>query len=132
MQASKSCDILIGNDDEFGILSNNYEKGLQTAQDLSKEVSIVIYKKGERGSITFIENKEITKGIYPVKALKPTGAGDAFNGALAVALAKDSSYKDAINYRYQQLLIMKQKISIELCLYLMKLDDFLKINKMNN
>ena len=25
-----------------------------------------------------------------------TGAGDAFNGALAVALAKDSNYKDAI------------------------------------
>ena len=30
------------------------------------------------------------------KVLDTTGAGDAFNGALAVALAKDSNYKDAI------------------------------------
>ena len=30
------------------------------------------------------------------EVIDTTGAGDAFNGALAVALAKDSNYKDAI------------------------------------
>ena len=50
------------------------------AKELSKEISIVIYKKGEKGSTTFYDNKQIDKGIFPVNALKPTGAGDAFHG----------------------------------------------------
>ena len=33
--------------------------------------------------------KEIQKGIFPVKPLKPTGAGDAFMGALIGALLKE-------------------------------------------
>ena len=80
-KASKNCDILVGNDDEFGILSKNYEKGMKIARDLAKDVSVVIYKKGEKGSVTIFENKEIKKGIFPVETLKPTGAGDAFMGA---------------------------------------------------
>ena len=43
--SSKSCDILIGNDDEFGVLANDYDKGMQVARELSSEVSIVIYNK---------------------------------------------------------------------------------------
>ena len=31
-------------------------------------------------------HKEINKGIYPVKPLKPTGAGDSFMGSLIGAL----------------------------------------------
>ena len=47
----------------------NYNKGLYMAKELSKVVSIVIYKKGEKGSITFFDNKEIAKGIFQVKPL---------------------------------------------------------------
>ena len=133
MQASKSCDILIGNDDEFGILSNNYEKGLQTAHNLSKEVSIVIYKKGERGSITFIENKEIIKGIYPVKALKPTGAGDAFMGAFIGSLLNNKGVEESLDYGSASAAIVVTKVGCAPAMPLFnEIDDFLKINKMNN
>ena len=37
---------------------------------------------GEKGSVTFMKNNELSKGIFEVKPLKPTGAGDAFMGAL--------------------------------------------------
>ena len=133
MQASRSCDILIGNDDEFGILANNYEKGLKAAHDLSKVVSIVVYKKGERGSITFFENKEIIKGIYPVKALKPTGAGDAFMGAFIGSLLNNKGVEESLDYGSASAAIVVTKVGCAPAMPLLnEIDEFLKINKMNS
>ena len=133
MQASRRCDILIGNDDEFGILANNYEKGLKVAHDLSKEVSIVVYKKGERGSITFFENKEIIKDIYPVKALKPTGAGDAFMGAFIGSLLNCKGLEESLDYGSASAAIVVTKVGCAPAMPLLnEIDEFLKVNKMNN
>ena len=130
MQASKSCDILIGNDDEFGILSNNYDKGFQTAHDLSKEVPIVIYKKGERGSVTFSEGKEIIKGIYPVKALKPTGAGDAFMGAFIGSLLKVKPVEESIEIGSAAAAIVVTKVGCAPAMPMQnEIEEFMKINK---
>ncbi len=41
-----------------------------------------IYKMGEAGAITLTPDAELRTGIYPVEALKPTGAGDGFLGGL--------------------------------------------------
>ena len=98
MRASKNCDILIGNDNEFGVLADNYDKGMDVAKDLSKEVSIVIYKKGENGSTTFYNNDCMNKGIFSVEALKPTGAGDAFMGSFIGGLLNNKSIEESILY----------------------------------
>mgnify|MGYP001060626950 FL=1 len=81
-------------------------KKIETEEDIknaAKEflnmgVKNIIITLGARG--VYFENKEEN---YFIKALKlkeevidTTGAGDAFNGALAVALAKNYNYKDAI------------------------------------
>ncbi len=50
----------------------------------------------EKGSITFSQNLEIIKGIFPVKPLKPTGAGDSFMGSLIGALLKNYDLEKAI------------------------------------
>ena len=84
--AAINCSGVIGNDDEFAVLSGNYKEGLDYAKKLSSNNDLVIYKMGEKGSITYANNKEINKGIYPVKPLKPTGAGDSFMGSLIGAL----------------------------------------------
>tara|TARA_B100001123_G_C15167461_1_gene969967 strand:- start:269 stop:1258 length:990 start_codon:yes stop_codon:yes gene_type:complete len=94
--AANSCSGVIGNDDEFGILSGNYSTGLEYAKKLSLKSDLVIYKKGEKGSITFANNKEIIKGVFLVKPLKPTGAGDAFMGSLIGALLKNYELEQAI------------------------------------
>ena len=85
-RASLNCSGIIGNDDEFAVLSGNYKEGLEYAKKLSSDCELVIYKMGEKGSITYANNKEINKGIYQVKPLKPTGAGDSFMGSLIGAL----------------------------------------------
>ena len=133
MSASKSCDILIGNDDEFGVLANNFEKGMKVAKELSAEVSIVIYKKGEKGSVTFCDNKQINKGIFPVKALKPTGAGDAFMGSFIGGLLNNKNIEESIEYGSASAAIVVTRVGCAPAMPLLnEIKEFMKLNKISN
>ena len=54
--AASNCSGIIGNDDEFAILSGSYSKGLEYAKKISSNFDFVIYKMGEKGSITYADN----------------------------------------------------------------------------
>ncbi|MDA8585083.1 PfkB family carbohydrate kinase [Rhodobacteraceae bacterium] len=96
-RAAAMCDMIVGNDEEFGFMAGDYSKGLDKARSLSEtSVDIVVYKMGHEGAITFASGEEIRTGIYPVKALKPTGAGDSFMAGLVTSLAADFDLKTAI------------------------------------
>ena len=96
-RAAAECDMIVGNDEEFGFMAGDYDKGLDKARSLAADgVEIVIYKMGGDGAITFANGEEIRTGIYPVEALKPTGAGDSFMAGLMASLACDHKLKDAI------------------------------------
>jgi 5-dehydro-2-deoxygluconokinase len=87
-KAAALSDAIVGNDDEFGFMSGDKTKGLQKARDLaSSSAGLVIYKMGEAGSITITAETEFRAGIYPVEALKPTGAGDSFMAGLVSSIA---------------------------------------------
>ena len=96
-EVSNLCNAIIGNDDEFGILAGSYDKGLSFAKNLSSKISLIIYKKGEKGSTTFFNKLEIKKGIFPVKPLKPTGAGDAFIGAFIGSILNGYDIENSLN-----------------------------------
>lgn len=96
-KAAAQCDMIVGNDDEFGFMAGDYDKGLEKARDLAKTVEIVVYKMGEKGAITFQKGEEIRTGIYQVEALKPTGAGDSFMAGMVAGLADGQSIQDAIH-----------------------------------
>nr|MBX2883303.1 hypothetical protein [Granulosicoccus sp.] len=96
-RAGAMCDIIIGNDVEFGFMAGDYKKGLSKARELAQTTaSIVVYKMGEEGAITLTPTEEIRTGIYPVTALKPTGAGDSFMGGFLASLSNGHSLQDAI------------------------------------
>lgn len=96
-RAAAECDMIVGNDEEFGFMAGDYDKGLEKARQLSEgSAEIVIYKMGHEGAITFADGEEIRTGIYPVKALKPTGAGDSFMAGLMTSLAAKHDLKTAI------------------------------------
>ena len=133
MRACKSCNILIGNDDEFGVLANNYDKGKQIAKELSKEISIVIYKKGEKGSSTFYDDNEINKGIFSVKALKPTGAGDAFMGAFIGGLLNNRNIEESIICGSASAAIVVTKVGCAPAMpWQSEVDEFMRLNKISN
>ena len=97
-RAGRMADIVVGNDDEFGVMAGGYEQGRDFARGLAREgVGIVVYKMGERGSQTFTAAGDCFETpIFPVTALKPTGAGDSFMGAFLAALAAGEDVRNAV------------------------------------
>lgn len=97
-RAGALSDMVVGNDEEFGFMAGDIAKGQEKAQELSQNsAGIVIYKMGEKGAVTYAAQNVITTGIYPVTALKPTGAGDSFMAGLMAAIAAGFSLEDAIH-----------------------------------
>ena len=128
--ASDYCSGIIGNDDEFAVLSGSYKDGLNYAKKKSSNCDLVIYKMGEKGSITFANSEEVKKGIFPVKPLKPTGAGDAFMGSLIGALLKNYDLQKAIEIGSAAAAIVVTKVG---CAPAMPdLDEVLDFMKSNN
>lgn len=96
-RAAAASDMIVGNDEEFGFMAGSIDKGLAKARALAKTTaSVVVYKMGEKGAVTFADGAEIHTGIWPVDALKPTGAGDSFMAGLVTGLAAGQSLHDAI------------------------------------
>ena len=96
-RAAALCDVIVGNDVEFGFLAGDHDRGLDAARALAADgAGIVIYKMGENGAITITPQGEFRTGIYRTKALKPTGAGDSFLGAFIAALAEQTPLSDAV------------------------------------
>lgn len=96
-RAGALCEIIVGNDVEFGFMAGDPERGLDKARDLiARGARIVVYKMGEKGAITLTAQCEFATGIYPTTALKPTGAGDSFLGAFAAALAEGRPLREAV------------------------------------
>jgi len=96
-RAAGMCDVIVGNDMEFGVLAGDAAEGLAAARALvGGGAGIVVYKMGEKGAITITAGEEFSTGIFPVVALKPTGAGDSFLGALVAALAEGRPLREAV------------------------------------
>lgn len=96
-RAAAMCDIVVGNDVEFGILAGPDGSGLDCARALiAGGAGIVIYKMGEKGAVTLTPDGEYRTGIYPTEALKPTGAGDSFLGAFVAALSDGLPVHDSV------------------------------------
>ena len=96
-RAGALADVIVGNDEEFGFMAGGVEKGRGHARGLDREDRIVVYKMGERGAITFAGGKELRTGIYPARALKPTGAGDSFMAGLMAGLRDGRPLREALH-----------------------------------
>ncbi|MEP5759702.1 MAG: 5-dehydro-2-deoxygluconokinase [Litoreibacter sp.] len=96
-RAANQCDMIVGNDEEFGFMAGSIDKGLDKARELSRSTAtLVVYKMGPEGAITFANGDELHTGIYPVEAIKPTGAGDSFMAGLMTSLAGGYDLKTAV------------------------------------
>lgn len=90
-------DLIVGNDEEFGFMAGGIDRGLDKARDLARSgASIVVYKMGPEGAVTFMGDQEVRTGIYPVTALKPTGAGDSFMAGLLASLSEGREITEAV------------------------------------
>ncbi len=96
-RAGDASDMIVGNDEEFGFMAGGMERGFAKAKELAEKPGrIVIFKKGEEGAVTLFNGQEIETGIYPVKAVKPNGAGDSFMAGLLASIAAGYGLEDAV------------------------------------
>jgi 5-dehydro-2-deoxygluconokinase len=97
LEAAAAADIVVGNDEEFGLLAGAHDRGRDLARALVQgRGGVSIYKRGPLGSVTFTQGRSFETGIFPVTALKPTGAGDGFMGGLLAGLAAGHPLETAV------------------------------------
>ena len=70
--------------------------GEALARAMAVDAEAVVYKMGSRGSRAFCGQDVIETPIFPVAALKSTGAGDAFMAGFATGLALGLDLKSSL------------------------------------
>jgi ribokinase len=70
----------------------------QAARLLVRGATAILVKLGARGARLVTPARRMAWPAFPVTAVDTTAAGDAFNGALAVALAERAELDDAIRF----------------------------------
>jgi 5-dehydro-2-deoxygluconokinase len=94
--AAERSNIVIGNDVEFAVMANGGD-GRALAQIMAGHNDrIVVYKMGEHGAVTFANGQNFETPIFPVVALKPTGAGDAFMGGFITSLVSQHDIETCV------------------------------------
>lgn len=97
LMAAQACHITIGNDDEFALMAGSYAEGSTLARHLATQGALfTVYKRGADGCTTHIGADCFDTPIFPVAALKPTGAGDGFMGGLLAGLAQGAPIETAV------------------------------------
>jgi len=101
----KSIDFFTPNETEAGFylntsLDSKNDIELAGKEFLNKGVKNIIITLGDQGS--YFANNDESFFLEPLtlksKVIDTTGAGDAFNGALSVALANNFNYKDSLMF----------------------------------
>ena len=96
-RAAALSDVIVGNDEEFGFMAGGIEKGQGKARALAQSsAAIAVYKMGPEGAVTFADAEELRTGIFPVDALKPTGAGDSFMAGFLAALCEGRPLRECV------------------------------------
>jgi ribokinase len=96
-------DIITPNETEAALLVGF---PVENKDDASRAVKVLeergvgqsIIKMGSKGAFANIEGKETFFKAFPVTAVDTVAAGDAFNGALAVALSEEKPIQEAIRW----------------------------------
>ncbi|MGV8985991.1 MAG: 5-dehydro-2-deoxygluconokinase [Cypionkella sp.] len=97
LEAAGKSDIVVGNDDEFGLMAGAYDKGQAMAQALARKSAVfAVYKRGALGAVTYTPDYSFDTGIFNVTALKPMGAGDGFMGGLLAGLGCGHTLPNAV------------------------------------
>ncbi len=97
ISAAALADVIVGNDEEFGLMAGDIAHGLAKARELAGDTAgIVVYKMGPEGAVTFADGQELRTGVFASNALKPTGAGDSFLAGLLAGLSESRPMKQAV------------------------------------
>lgn len=101
--AALKSDIVMGTREEFDVMERLYLPGNYSDRDsadylLSRGVKEVSIKRGKSGSTVFTTDCICRGGIFPVRALKTFGAGDAYSGAFHYGWLRGLGISESLRY----------------------------------
>ena len=91
-------DILTPNENEAALLTTHSASRVEALLALLSSRGSLIITRGQLGAELVRHSGGIMLPAYAVTAVDTTGAGDAFNGALATALARGTEILEAVRY----------------------------------
>ena len=96
-------DVLTPNEKEARVLAGRSPEVSVEAETVARDligggVKQVVMTLGENGALLVNASEQRHFPAIPVKAVDTTGAGDAFNAGLAVALARGSTIEEAVQF----------------------------------
>ena len=95
----KSVDVLTPNETEAEMLGLVGSDQTDIARNMLRlGIETVVMTMGSRGALLVSDGEEQQIPAFPTSAVDTTAAGDAFNGALAVAIASDQPLEDAVRF----------------------------------
>jgi len=93
--AAQDANVVIGNEEEFSVLTDELEDYIKQAT-LPTSAQTILLKRGGHGASLFSQGQRLDTGVYPVTPLKPYGAGDAFLGNLIHHYNRHHNWQAAI------------------------------------
>ena len=94
----KDVDVVTPNEEEFALLAGTTDIEAGAEKVLSMGPKAVVVTLGHRGARVVTADDSYAVPAPSVKAVDTTGAGDAFNGALAVALSEGEPLRQAVRF----------------------------------
>lgn len=96
-------DLVTPNETEAGILAGMAVESRETAEEAGRRLvdlgaRAALVTLGRKGSVYVAPGRTLFTPALTVRAIDTTGAGDAFNGALAVALARGDALDQALRF----------------------------------
>jgi ribokinase len=133
----KSIFILTPNEVEASMMSKIDIKGPKDLIKAGKKligmgIERIVITLGDKGAMLVSKEKILRFPAVKVKAIDTTGAGDAFNGALAVALAEGKNIEEAIKFANFTGALTTTKVGAQEALPTRKeVEEFIKETGMN-
>jgi ribokinase len=91
-------DIVTPNESEFEEITGHADLGTGATELLARGLKAVVVTLGERGAFVATAADTYSIPAPKVNVVDTTGAGDAFNGALAVALSEGEPLRQAVTF----------------------------------
>ncbi len=125
-------DVLTPNEDEAQIITGLEINDLATAEKAAKALlargpGAVVITLGGLGALAVTEEETIHIPAFAVDTVDTTGAGDAFNGALAAALAEKRSLAEACRFAAAAAALSVTKVGTSIAApYRSEVEEFLR------
>jgi ribokinase len=95
LMATKRASMLLANEREAEVLSGM--RGERALEELSTRYDVVVMKRGSHGAAAIAGGRILTSPSPQIDEADPTGAGDAFDGALLAELALGADLPSALS-----------------------------------